>query len=131
MITAKQKEIQCKKTCIRVACYFLMVLSICAFFSPITTLLGYVPLLGGVLSSAVGFAIFLAALIVCIPLFILAVGISWLVFHPKVGLLLLGVGLLIGGIVLMLVFKNKGNENNQQTLNMGKHFLFLRSFMPF
>lgn len=85
-----------------------MVLSICAFFSPITSILGYVPFLGGFLSSVVGIAIFIAALIVCLPLFILAMSISWLRFHPKVGLLLLGIGLVIGGIVIAIVIKNKG-----------------------
>jgi hypothetical protein len=98
----------------RVALYFLMVISICCFFSPITTLIGYVPFLGGFLSGVVGFAIFLAALIVCIPLFLLAVAISWTVFHPKVGLIILGVALLITGIVLAIVFKNKGNQDAAQ-----------------
>jgi hypothetical protein len=90
-----------------------MVFSICAFFSPITTLLGYVPLLGGILSNVVGLAIFLAALIVCIPLFLLAVSICWLIVHPKVGLVLLGIALVATGIVLAIVFTNKGNTAAQ------------------
>lgn len=100
----------CKKTAIRVGAYFLMVFGICAFFSPITTILGYVPLLGGLLSGAVGFAIFLAALIVCIPLFLLAVALCWLVWHPKVGLAILAVALLILGVVLYFVLSNKGSS---------------------
>ena len=106
-----------------------MVLSICAFFSPITTLLGYVPLLGGILSNVVGLAIFLAAIIVCIPLFLLAVSICWLIFHPKVGLILLGVALLVTGAVLAIIFVNKGKDNGQAA-QTAKHLVFsLRSVL--
>ena len=89
----------------------LMVLSICAFFSPITTILGYIPLLGGFLKGVVGLAIFLAAVIVSLPLFILAVSVSWLRFHPKIGLLIFGVGLLIAGIVIALIIVNKPKDS--------------------
>lgn len=95
----------------RILAYAIMVASICAFFSPITTILGYVPLLGGLLSNIVGLAIFLAALIVCIPLFLLAVGICWLIVHPKVGAAILGVALLATGIVLAIIFINRGKSS--------------------
>jgi|LakMenEpi03Aug12_release.lakeMendotaPanAssembly.Ray.scaffolds.fasta_scaffold1179005_1 hypothetical protein len=104
-----------------------MVVSICAFFSPITALIGYVPFLGGFLSSAIGLAIFLAAAIVCLPLFLLALSISWLVFHPKVGLILLGIALVITGIVLAVIFTNKGNDNSndaQKTAEAVKHLAY-------
>lgn len=133
MIQKEQKNISLKKNLIRFGAYFLMVISICAFFSPITTLLGYVPLLGGVLSNVVGLAIFIAALIVCIPLFLLAVAACWLVFHPKVGLIILGVALLITGIILAIIFVNKGKNNGQspqQAAQAVKHLASsLRSFI--
>lgn len=84
-----------------------MVFSICGFFFPITSLIGYVPLLGSLLSGALGLAIFIAASLVCIPLFLLAVGIAWLVFHPKTGLIILGIGLTIGGVLLAIMLGNK------------------------
>lgn len=113
MFQREEKSIDCKRTALRVLAYFIMVFSICAFFSPITTLLGYVPLLGGFLSNVVGLAIFLAALIVCIPLFLLAVAICWVIVHPKVGLVLLAVALLATGIVLAIIFTNKSNTASQ------------------
>jgi len=122
MIESEKKSISCRQSAIRVLAYFLMVFSICAFFSPITTLLGYVPLLGGILSGAVGLAIFLAALIVCIPLFLLAVAICWLVVHPKVGLILLGIALVATGIVLAIIFTNKGKAD--QGSQTAQHLYF-------
>ena len=108
-----------------------MVFSICAFFSPITHLLGYVPLLGGFLSGVVGLAIFIAALIICIPLFLLACSISWLIFHPKVGLILLGVGLLITGLVFLIIHLTKPKDTASQAdaAKAAHHLtLSLRSF---
>jgi hypothetical protein len=87
-----------------------MVSSICAFFIPLTTIIGFVPFLGSFLSNTIGLAVFLAAVIVCIPLFLLTLSISWLFFHPKVGLILLGIGLVITGIVLAVIFTNEGNN---------------------
>lgn len=86
-----------------------MVLSICAFFSPITNIIGYVPFVGGFLSSVIGLAIFIAALVVALPLFLLAVAISWLVVHPKVGIVLLLIALAVSGAVIAVIIKNKGN----------------------
>ncbi len=113
MIDNEKRDISLKRNVIRFFLYLLMVLSICCFFSPITTLIGYVPFLGGILSNALGFAIFLAACIVCIPLFILVVSVSWLIFHPKIGLIILGIGILIAGIVLTIIFINKGKNYDQ------------------
>lgn len=72
-----------------------MVLGICLFFSPITTILGYIPLVGGFVSGIVGFAIFIGAVLFCIPMFVIALSLAWLRFHPKIGLVILSVGLII------------------------------------
>lgn len=105
----------------RALAYFLMVISICCFFSPITTLVGYVPFLGGFLSSAIGLAIFLAALIVCIPLFLLCVAVSWTVFHPRVGLIILGIALVVMGVVLAIILTNKGPNQGQESGKAVQH----------
>lgn len=76
------------------------------FFSPITTLLGYIPLVGGLISGIVGFAIFLAALLISIPLYLLMISIAWLVFHPKVGLILLIIAAAVTTLVLVLGAKH-------------------------
>jgi hypothetical protein len=87
----------------------MMVVGICMFFSPITTILGFIPLVGGILKGTVGFVIFLAALIVCIPLWIIAFSLAWLFYHPKVGAIFLGVGLLVLGIILAINYSRKGD----------------------
>lgn len=91
-------------TLIRIGAYIAMVLGICLFFSPITTILGYIPLVGGFVSGVASFAIFLGAVLVCIPLFLIAVSLAWLRFHPKVGLMVLVVGL----VILLLFWMTSG-----------------------
>jgi len=91
-------------TFLRIGAYLAMVIGICLFFSPVTTLLGYIPLVGGFVSGVAGFAIFLGAVLACIPLFLIAVSLAWLRFHPKVGLMVLGVGL----VLFFLFWKTSG-----------------------
>lgn len=76
-----------------------MVLGICLFFSPITTILGYIPLVGGFVKGVAAFAIFIGAVLFCIPLFIVAVSVAWLRFHPKIGIMVLSIG-----VAIFLVF---------------------------
>ena len=99
-----------------------MVGGICLFFSPITTLLGYIPLIGGLLKGTLGILIFVAAVIISIPLFILAVAVSWLVFHPKVGLIILGVALAITALILALALSNKAEAAPSASTH---HLVFL------
>lgn len=94
---------------IRIGSFILMVSGICMFFSPITTILGFIPLVGGILKGTVGFVIFLAAVLVCIPLFIIAFSLAWLRYHPKVGIVIFGIGILILGIILFVNYSRKGN----------------------
>jgi hypothetical protein len=97
---------------IRVICFIVMVLAICWFFSPITTLLGYIPLLGGILKGTAGLIIFFGAVIITIPIFIITYSLAWLFYHPKVGLIILGVGLaILGGIIALSVYKNGHPQN--------------------
>ena len=99
---------ECFTRCLRIGCYLLLVASICLFFSPITTLIGYIPLVGGFISGVLFFAILLGALIICIPIFFLALSIAWLRFHPKVGIVLLLIGLVVLGVILFFNFSKGG-----------------------
>ena len=100
-----------------------MVLGIYLFFSPIVNLIGFIPLVGGIISGILGFAIFLAAFLISIPLYILATAIAWLFFHPKVGLILLGIGAIIFTIIVIVGRNKDGGNQNSSTLS---HFLALR-----
>lgn len=79
-----------------------MVLSIFMFFSPLTTALGYIPLVGGLFKSVLEFFIFLAALLVSIPLYIITFSSAWCFYHPKVGIIILLIGLSIIGLLIFL-----------------------------
>ena len=87
-----------------------MVFGICLFFSPITTLIGYIPLVGGFISGVLFWAIFIAALIICLPIFIIVLSIAWLRYRPKIGLIILGIGLAILAVVL-IVSKTRSGSN--------------------
>ena len=113
----------CFSTVMRILGLLTMILGIYLFFSPIVNLLNYIPLVGGLLSGIVGFVIFLAAVLISIPLWILTVSIAWLVYHPKVGLILLGIGLVVAGLILFL-----GRNKDNPTPTAGStsaHFLAL------
>jgi hypothetical protein len=69
------------------------------FFSPITSILGYIPLVGGLISGIVGIAIFLAALLVAIPIYLLVTSVAWLKYHPKIG-----AAILIAGVAVLTFF---------------------------
>lgn len=87
---------------LRLATYLLMVIGIYAFFSPIVDMLGYIPLVGGFIKGTLSGLVFLAALIVCIPLFLLTFSLAWLVYHPKTGILFVVLALIIIGVIIIL-----------------------------
>lgn len=101
-------------------------MGIVLFFSPITTILGYIPLVGGIISGIVGFAIFLAAVLISIPLYLLMISIAWLIFHPKVGIALI---LIAGAITaLVLILGARHGNNSQDSAQTQAHLgLMLRS----
>jgi hypothetical protein len=109
---------------LRVVSYVLMVLGFWMFFSPITAILGFIPLVGGILKGVVGFAIFLAAVLVCTPLWIITFSLAWLFYHPKVGAIFLGIGLLILGIILFVNYSRKGDASGAAaTAETVKHLM--------
>lgn len=114
------KKSECFTRILRILCYILIVCSICMFFSPITTILGFIPLVGGFISGIVGFAIFLGAVLVAIPIYFLMTSIAWLRFHPIVGGILLAIG--VGILTLFIVLNaNKGGSSTSAA-----HFMSMR-----
>lgn len=86
----------------RIVAYCIMVLGIYAFFSPIVDILGYVPFVGGFLKSAASSIVFLGAVIICIPLFLVTFSLAWLIYHPKFGIILVLIALAIVGVIIAL-----------------------------
>lgn len=109
---------------IRILAYVMMVAGICLFFSPITTILGFIPLVGGILKGVTGFFIFVGALLICIPLWFIAFSLAWLWYHPKVGAIFLAIGLVILGVILFINFKSTGSvETAAASAHITKHLL--------
>lgn len=110
----------------RILAFVCMVFGIYTFFSPIVNLLGYIPLIGGLISGIVGFAILLASFFIAIPIYILAISAAWLFYHPKVGLILLA----IGGVILALVLILGGNKDDSSGSSPPQaHFMALRQLL--
>lgn len=119
------KKSECFTRGLRIGSYLLLVFSICLFFSPITTLLGYIPLLGGFISQVVAWAIFLAALIICIPIYIIMTSIAWLRFHPKVGIAILAIGLaILAGILIY----NHSKQDSGSSGGTVTHFMTIHRY---
>lgn len=79
-----------------------MWLSVYMFFSPVYTLLGWFPLIGGLLGTLGHWIISLVAALIAVPVSLLIIGISWLRFRPKVA-----IGLILGGgLVILLIAKS-------------------------
>lgn len=79
----------------------MIILGILLFLSPITSLLGYIPIVGGFLRTITTLILFVAALLITIPVYIIALSAAWLFYHPKIGVIIvcIGVGILVGLIV--------------------------------
>jgi hypothetical protein len=84
---------------LRLVFFLSMVIGICIFFSPITTLLGYIPLVGGFLQGTAALIVLLGALLVSIPLFGITFGLAWLRYRPMIGGSVLAVA-----IIMLIVF---------------------------
>ena len=117
------KKSKCFTLGLRIVCYVLMVASICLFFSPITTLIGYIPFVGGFISGVLFFAILLAAILICIPIFLLVMSAAWLRYHWKVGVIMLAIGLVILGVILVVNGSSGGTASGAAS-----HLAILRSF---
>ena len=106
MIDNSIKKSKCFTLAIRIIAFILMVLGLVLFFNPITTLLGHIPLIGGLLKGTAEFVIFLGALIVCVPLYIITISLAWLFYHPKVGIVILGIGIAL--ITALIIISTRG-----------------------
>jgi hypothetical protein len=72
--------------------FVAMFLGFAMFFGPLSTFMAVVPLLGSIARGAAG----LAAFVLAIPLTLVVIAISWIVFRP-----LLGIGLLVLAAALL------------------------------
>jgi len=94
---------------VRGVSFLMMIVGFCLLFSPLIDLLGFVPFVGGFLKGSLALIVTVGGLIICIPLWIITFSIAWTWYHPKVGLIFLGIGLLI---LSGLLFYNQISKEN-------------------
>ena len=91
------KENEGQTSIIRLVSWLMSVLGHFLLFSPIIKLLAFIPLVGFLLAGILAIAAGIFALVWATLLHFLILAISWLVYRPLFGILMLaGVGLMIG-----------------------------------
>ena len=80
---------------------------------PVTTLLGYIPLLGKVVNGAIG----LVAFVVSLAIFMVTMAVSWIIVRPILGIALLVVAVALVIIIRKLLAKKK--ETATQNVEVG------------
>lgn len=106
MIDNSIKKNNMETTMLRLAFFILMILGICVFFSPLVNILGYIPLVGGLLKGTAGLLVAIGAFLVSIPMFTITMGLSWLRYHPMIG----GAFCLFS-VVVFTFFAMSGNDS--------------------
>ena len=83
-------------------------------FSPIIALLNWIPLVGWLLGGIVAIAAAIFALVVGTVLSVLVIAISWVVYRPLIGLLLLTAV----GLGIFLIFFFPGGEGQEDAVSV-------------
>lgn len=89
-------ENQQQTSIIRVVSWLMSVLGHYLLFSPIISLLAWIPLVGSLLAGVLALAAIIFALVWATLLHFLIMGVSWLVYRPIFG------GLLLGGVAILI-----------------------------
>ena len=87
----------------RLVSWIICVFGFYLLFSPIITLISWIPLIGTLFSYILGFAAFIIALIIGSLTFLLVFALAWVRYRPLLGLLILT---LIFVVVLGLSLEN-------------------------
>lgn len=86
----------------RLIAWILIVLGFYLFFSPIISLISWIPLIGVLLGYILGFAVFIIALVLGSLIFLLVFALAWVRYRPLFGALLL-TGILAVTITLVVI----------------------------
>lgn len=88
----------------RLVSWIICVLGFYLLFSPIITLISWIPLIGTLFSYILGFAAFVIALVAGSLTFLLVFALAWVRYRPLLGLLILT---LIFVVILGISLENK------------------------
>ena len=111
MINVIKKENKIIKWVLRAAGIIAMVLGFATILKPISTISGFVPILGSVVGSAVGLVSFILGL----ALSLVVIAIAWIRFRPVLGIVLLAI---VAVLIVLLVLR--GKKNPAPTENIGQ-----------
>ena len=108
MIEVIKKENKILKWILRGVGLLVMFIGFSTILKPISTISGYVPLLGGIVQGAVGLVSFVLGLAVSL----VVIAIAWIRFRP-----VLGIGLLVVVVGLLVFLKTKaGKKKAEETV---------------
>lgn len=93
---------------IRLCAWILIVLGFYLFFSPIISLISWIPLIGTLLGYILGFAVFIVAFVLGSLIFFLVFALAWIRYRPLFGILLLTA---VFAVTLGLVLLNLHNSS--------------------
>lgn len=94
----------------RILSFVIIVVGILLFLSPISNTLGYIPFVGGFLKSGTQLVFLIAAILVAIPVFIITLSIAWLYYNPRVGIVILGIGIILLAVLLIYNYVVSKNQ---------------------
>ena len=98
MINVIVKENNMLKWILRLVGVLILVMGFATILKPLSTISGFVPILGNVVSSAVG----LISLLLGIALGCVVIAVAWIRFRP-----VLGIALLVAAVVAIVLVKKK------------------------
>ena len=120
MINIIKNENNIMKWIFRISGIIICVIAVGSILKPICRITSYIPILGGLINSAVGLISVILGL--CISLMVIA--IAWIRFRPLIGI---GLLIIIGALIFLIVKKGKKNQKNeddssfpQQTINQSE-----------
>jgi len=88
----------------RLVSWIICVLGFYLLFSPIITLISWIPLIGTLFSYILGFAAFVIALVIGSLTFLTVFALAWIRYRPLLGVLILT---LIFAVILAISLENK------------------------
>ena len=116
MINIIKKENKILKWVLRAAGALLCILGIATILKPISTITGFVPILGSIVGSAVGLVSFILGL----ALSLLVIAVAWIRFRPVLGIILLAIVVVLIVFLIMRGKKKPPIENTVQETNFNQ-----------
>ena len=97
----KREENRTTTTIFRIVGFLLMFFGVVMMFAPIVYVIQWIPLVGWLIAHGVSIVVWIFSFIFSITFTSLTIGLAWLFYRPKYGIILLAV--VAVGVILMFV----------------------------